>query len=777
ASVQSCQECSSDSNCTMGSYCVKDWGPTPPDGLCQQCNVPDHCGADCMVCGTADPICTASGCVQCLVDTDCPADNRCDLTAHTCQPVSPNWQYLGGCSTVAGHAQGPVPLGLFGAAGVGLLALYLLHRRRLLRRAPVLLVLGLVAMGPGRARADLSANTQTFHPAIGAENIITVEGSRTGKRLRPLFNVLLEYSHRTLRLVDGDTGLLIANTVPDALTVHLMAGMGFTSWLALAVDLPVVAYQGFDRATPIQDVPNTPSSYGIGDLRLVAKFRIVNNERGGFGVAFVPQVTFPAGDPLQLRGDDAYGIEPRLALDYRTPGGAIIALNLGFLGRTSNQILRGMEVGSQVRYGIGMYVPLPESFGLLGEVAGGTSVNNLPDGNIYSPLEGHVGGRWVHSSGVNVNLGAGMGFTQAVGTPQFRLFAALGYLPIGGKKAMIVAALSPGRVLIEKSGSGIGVVTSTPEGVDCGQNCKADFKSGVQVVLKAHPDPTSHFTGWAGPCSGTADCVLTVRGTTRVGVEFAHNEEQRSTVTIEKFGDGQGLVSSNLPGIACGEVCSASYRLDQELRITAVAEKGSRFSGWEGPCSGFEPCTLVVRNDPRLKAGFIKSQVVITDTKLDLQGNVIHFETAKSNIDIDSYHLLDEVVLILKERSAMKLRIEGHTDAVPFYAPGGNRQLSRDRAASVLQYLVGHGITGARLGSEGYGDTCPVSTNQTPDGRQANRRTEFLLVDAVTGKFESTPCVAYTPAPKAGPRKAATAQKSAKPAGERTPPAAKLPKK
>src|SRR6185295_10561181 len=107
--------------------------------------------------------------------------------------------------------------------------------------------------------------------------------------------------------------------------MHLMGGMGLTSWLAVAVDLPVVVYQGFDRTTPDVDVPNTPSSYGLSDARLIAKARIIDNQRGGFGMAFVPQFTFPSGNGKELRGDEAYGIEPRLALDYRTKQGAFLA--------------------------------------------------------------------------------------------------------------------------------------------------------------------------------------------------------------------------------------------------------------------------------------------------------------------------------------------------------------------------------------------------------------------------------------------------------------------
>lgn len=745
--VQKCMECNDDTVCGQGNYCVKDWGPTPPSGLCQQCNVNDHCGPSCQACGSGAPICNQGACVQCLGNADCPTDNVCDLGTHKCTPIVHNWDYVGGCSTATPTASSHHGV-LFGI-GAAMLTLLLLMRRR---RRPfasgtlaLSILLGLTALQPGIAHADLSVNAATLQPAIGPENIITVEGSRTGKRLRPMAVVLLDYAHRPLRLLDRDNGQTIATTIPDMVSLHLMAGMGITRWLQLAFDLPVVVYQGFDRATPIADVPNTPASYGLGDFRLVGKARLINNEHGGFGLAFVPQVTFPSGDGTQFRGADAYGIEPRFALDYRTPGGAIIALNVGFLGRTSNQLIGRMEVGSQVRYGVGMFVPLPEGFGLMGEVAGGTSVTNANAGHIYSPLEGLVGGRWVHSSGVNFNMGAGMGFTEAVGSPQVRLFASIGYLPVDRHRKP--EPPQTGTILIEKAGSGAGVVVSDPRGIDCGQRCSADFKLGSQIALRAMPGPDARFVGWSGPCSGTDTCLLTVSHNTRVGVEFAHNEERRSILTIEKEGDGLGMVVSDPSGISCGKVCSTSFKENQEVRLMAVPEKDSRFAGWEGACTGVEPCIVVVRGEPHLKARFIKAKIKVEDKHLDLQGNVIHFETAKAKIDIDSFLLLDEVVLIMKQYPEMKLRIEGHTDAVPFYAPGGNLQLSKDRASSVVNYLATHGVEGGRLTSQGFGDTCPVATNQSPEGRQANRRTEFLIIDK-DGKFQRTPCVTYTPAPK-----------------------------
>jgi len=80
----------------------------------------------------------------------------------------------------------------------------------------------------------------------------------------------------------------------------------------------------------------------------------------------------------------------------------------------------------------------------------------------------------------------------------------------------------------------------------------------------------------------------------------------------------------------------------------------------------------------------------------------------------------------LKSRPSIKLGVYGHTDSKGF--PGNNLKLSKDRAAAVRNYLLGKGIAPTRLVSEGFGQTKPVATNDTEDGRSQNRRVEFKIL-------------------------------------------------
>jgi outer membrane protein OmpA-like peptidoglycan-associated protein len=73
----------------------------------------------------------------------------------------------------------------------------------------------------------------------------------------------------------------------------------------------------------------------------------------------------------------------------------------------------------------------------------------------------------------------------------------------------------------------------------------------------------------------------------------------------------------------------------------------------------------------------------------------------------------------------VKIRIEGHTDNVG--RSEDNMALSNDRAFTVMDYLQTKGIAGPRLTFKGYGQTKPLASNDTPEGRAQNRRTEFVI--------------------------------------------------
>ena len=101
--------------------------------------------------------------------------------------------------------------------------------------------------------------------------------------------------------------------------------------------------------------------------------------------------------------------------------------------------------------------------------------------------------------------------------------------------------------------------------------------------------------------------------------------------------------------------------------------------------------------------------------------------------DYDEYKLLpsskvelNRLVNLLKNNPEMEIRIQGHTDSQG--DEEYNEKLSENRAKSVYNYLVEHGISKERLSYKGFGESQPIADNDTEEGRAKNRRTEFEVI-------------------------------------------------
>ncbi len=106
----------------------------------------------------------------------------------------------------------------------------------------------------------------------------------------------------------------------------------------------------------------------------------------------------------------------------------------------------------------------------------------------------------------------------------------------------------------------------------------------------------------------------------------------------------------------------------------------------------------------------------------------IHFATNSANFDKGSLFILDNFIDFLNENPKIKIGIQGHTDNVGDHKL--NMELSKKRAEAVREYLILMGIKQSRIVfTKGFGETKPVATNLTPEGKAKNRRTEFVIVE------------------------------------------------
>jgi outer membrane protein OmpA-like peptidoglycan-associated protein len=101
----------------------------------------------------------------------------------------------------------------------------------------------------------------------------------------------------------------------------------------------------------------------------------------------------------------------------------------------------------------------------------------------------------------------------------------------------------------------------------------------------------------------------------------------------------------------------------------------------------------------------------------------VTFATSSAEIDPASAVVLDVAADQLRGRSNVNVVVEGHTDSTG--SDAYNQALSQRRADSVLNYLVRKGVPANRLTARGMGESSPVASNDTPDGRALNRRVEL----------------------------------------------------
>jgi hypothetical protein len=168
-------------------------------------------------------------------------------------------------------------------------------------------------------------------------------------------------------------------------------------------------------------------------------------------------------------------------------------------------------------------------------------------------------------------------------------------------------------VMVAKNGTGTGTVASTPAGINCGGDCNQRFPGGATLTLTATPSAGSVFTGWSGGgCSGTGSCALSTTAT--VTATFNLPAPAPFTVTVNKT--GAGTVTSNPAGINCGADCTETYPGGTRVTLTAAADAGSVFTGWNGGgCAGAGLCVVSTTATVTATFGVIPPPITVTVNK------------------------------------------------------------------------------------------------------------------------------------------------------------------
>ncbi len=137
--------------------------------------------------------------------------------------------------------------------------------------------------------------------------------------------------------------------------------------------------------------------------------------------------------------------------------------------------------------------------------------------------------------------------------------------------------------------------------------------------------------------------------------------------------------------------------------------------------------TLPITGSAPVAEAATPPRVEVRDNKIEIHEK-IQFDFDKAVIKDASFDLMNEIASVITKNPQIKrIRIEGHASSEG--DPGHNRQLSDARAKAVMKYLTDHGIATRELTAVGYGADRPIADNGTEDGREKNRRVEFVILE------------------------------------------------
>jgi hypothetical protein len=175
------------------------------------------------------------------------------------------------------------------------------------------------------------------------------------------------------------------------------------------------------------------------------------------------------------------------------------------------------------------------------------------------------------------------------------------------------------RLQVSPAGNGSGAITSDVGGIACGYLCQQDYYQDTPVTLTATSDSaTSHFDGWAGPCTNTSGtCTVTMSQAKNVTATFTLN---RHTLTVHTAGDGTGRINDGYGYINCVSSCSTDFDHGSQVILEAhpTVNVPTFFTGWTGPCTNAQPsmyCYVTMDQTQSVTATFTRDIHVLDVTR------------------------------------------------------------------------------------------------------------------------------------------------------------------
>ncbi len=579
----------------------------------------------------------------------------------------------------------------------------------------MLLSTGLAAAQPTPTTGAL----ERFQPSVPGDAMLGVPSPATPGHLVPRASVFGSYSYLPLSIQDGETRSVI---VSDQLFLHAGVSLALFDRVLVSANMPFALFQNGESPTIAGvDFPS-PTQAEVGDLRLGARLRLFGDywdpfQIGVGGYVFVP--TAPAGT---YAGDGAVRGEPHLLVGGRFEHFVYSAS----LGTTLRASARPHTFDARA----GAALVLGESFFQIGpeisvsapftkDVVLDTDDTSI---SVASPASAELllGAKLRVLKSLVFGAGAGPGLSQGWGTPVFSAVGTVGYDPLPAK---VRDTDTDGDGILDKEDACpkvAGVESDDPRKNGCPPDADGDGivdpeDACVTVPGVKSDDPRKN--GCPADPDTDGDGVLNKDDACPTVPGVKSDNPKKNGCPPD--GDGDGILD---PEDAC--VALPGVRSDDPKKNGCPDTDGDGIPDAEDACpserGGPDP-------DPK-KHGCPHVEVTKTEIVINRQ---VQFKFGKSSLDqtVDpvSDDLLTEVRDAIVNHPEIKLiEVQGHADNVG--PEEYNQNLSQTRAAAVRTWLVRRGIEPTKLVAKGYGSKVPRASNDTDQGRQENRRVQFLIV-------------------------------------------------
>ncbi len=584
----------------------------------------------------------------------------------------------------------------------------------------VVAAFGICMVGVGPAAAQSPAS-ESFEPqAVASTSIGSTATSEVVGHLTPTVGMTLHWADDPVVLRREGEAEPVARLIDNQLKADLQLGFGLFDRIELGAVLPVVPFQSGEASAGLPEARRTD----LAEARAQARFHLMRD--GGIGVGLQAVTYLPTSQDAVYQSNRKVSGLGALVVDYRSeaPVPWQIAANLGWAFRPSRDtelLAADDRLDWRIAGDVGLwpdrlhaFVSIFGEWEVLSESAMPVGVEMLGGGRIF----------W-GTTGLTSTIGAGGGIFGGYGTADARVVASISYRP--GAPGQDHGAH---RAASRRRGTGRAgpVADACPTGSGGDDGCPVPDSDGDGIAdgsdgCPNRPEDVDTFEDDDGCPDRDNDgddigdfsdaCPLEAGRRAYSGCPFVDNDEDGIDASVDSCPDAKEDDDRFEDDDGCP---------DDDNDRDGIVDTRDKCPEVPEAINGIED------DDGCPDEG--DGSVQLTGNRIEILERV-YFDTSRASIKPRSHSVLDQVASVMKAHPDIRrLRVRGHTDARG--SEKSNLKLSQQRAVSVKEYLVNQEVEAERLSARGYGETHPIASNDTAEGRAKNRRVEFHIVERGT---------------------------------------------